>query len=86
MVICDPDIKVFDRLATDKFILMGCDGIFERYIYDQRPLGKMINAQLKKEIDSETILENLVDSLLAKTNKDLYGCDNMTCILIEFKE
>ena len=34
MIICDPDIRVFDRLATDKFILMGCDGIFERYIYD----------------------------------------------------
>ena len=44
MVICDPDIKVYDRIADDEFILIGCDGIFERYLFDERPLGKRIHS------------------------------------------
>ena len=52
MVICHPDVKVYERSSKDKFLLLGCDGIFEKYNQDEGPLVQKINKYLKKRLDS----------------------------------
>lgn len=32
MITCKPDVKTVERKKEDEFILMGCDGIWERYV------------------------------------------------------
>lgn len=32
MITCKPDIKVEARKPEDEFIIMGCDGIWEKYV------------------------------------------------------
>ena len=66
------------------FIIMGCDGIWERksneemveYVYDKLKAGKSL-----KDTVSELLLDTIAPSI-AETQG--IGCDNMTCILIKF--
>ena len=39
-IICVPEIKEYERTKDDKFILLGCDGIWERYGDDSDELTK----------------------------------------------
>lgn len=32
MITCKPDVKQFQRLKGDQFILLGCDGIWQNYV------------------------------------------------------
>ena len=32
MITCKPDIREVKRQAGDEFIILGCDGIWERYV------------------------------------------------------
>jgi len=32
MITCKPDIKNVKRSSEDEFIILGCDGIWERYV------------------------------------------------------
>lgn len=38
MITCHPDVKEFIRSPDDEFILMGCDGIWEKYVDDTEGL------------------------------------------------
>lgn len=64
--------------------MMGCDGIWERYVKDSQPLITRICNERKTKQEGVTILRSLLDSLLAKTTNEEMGCDNMTAVLIEF--
>lgn len=74
----------FDRNQNDEFIIMGCDGIWERYVKDSQPLITRIWNEKKSNTDGVNILKNLLDFLLASDTTDETGCDNMTAVLIEF--
>lgn len=70
----------------DDFIIIGCDGIWEtksneemvEYIYDKLKTGKPL-----KEILND-LLEDIISPDYTQTGG--VGCDNMTCILIQFKK
>ena len=79
-----PDVTEFDRNQNDEFIIMGCDGIWERYVKDPQPLITRIWNEKKSNTDGVNILKNLLDFLLASDTTDETGCDNMTAVLIEF--
>ena len=64
---------------------MGCDGIWERFVDNSQGLLDMIKTQFKTTKDLTKIIENLLDSLLAKDTREGIGCDNMTAILITLK-
>jgi serine/threonine protein phosphatase PrpC len=70
--------------GEDEFIIMGCDGIWERYVNDSQPLVTRIANERKTNTEGLTILVNLLDSVLAKETSEEVGCDNMTALLIEF--
>ena len=46
MVICHPDVRTFVRSPQDKFVLLGCDGVFEKYCNHEQPLVTQISRKL----------------------------------------
>ena len=82
----NPDVYTFDYSDDIDFIIMGCDGIWEKksneemveYVYD-----KMKTTQDLKSIVSDLLLDTIAPSV-AETQG--IGCDNMTCILIKFNK
>jgi len=60
-ITCKPDIRTFDRKKSeDEFIIIGCDGIWERYVDDSQGLVDVI----KKQVDSKSnrkLMEDLLD-------------------------
>ena len=85
MITCNPDVKAFPRSKEDEFILMGCDGLWEKYVEDTNGLISLVR-QIMRKNDSKfkETLEELLDTLIAKETKEGVGCDNMTAILIAF--
>ena len=43
-----------------------------------------IGARISKNIESQKILQELLDSLVSKDSNSQYGMDNMSAILIRF--
>ena len=85
MITCHPDVKEFNRSPDDEFILMGCDGIWEKYVEDSDGLiNKMKDLLKAKSGNYKQAVETLLDELIAKETKEGVGCDNMTAILIGF--
>jgi protein phosphatase 1G len=82
-VTANPDTFKVDRQDDDDFIIMGCDGIWEKkensemveFIYER--LNKGVTDL--KEIVSD-VLEDCISPDYTQTNG--IGCDNMTCIII----
>lgn len=66
MITCKPDIKEFDRSPDDEFIIMGCDGIWERYVQDTAGLVDKIRPDIMNGKQLSKIMEEMLDSLLAK--------------------
>jgi serine/threonine protein phosphatase PrpC len=86
-VISEPDIFETELVKEDEFILIGCDGIWERYENNSQDLVSLIRNQRYQGKKPEDVLSALLDSLLAKdTKKEQLGCDNMSCVLIEFNK
>lgn len=85
MITCKPDIKQVTRQQNDEFVLMGCDGIWERYVEDSQGLIDIVKKELNNKKDTTKLMEDLLDLLLAKDTREGLGCDNMTAILITLK-
>ena len=85
MITCKPDIKSIPRQNNDEFIIMGCDGIWERYVDNSQGLIDYLKPQIKSKKEPKQIVEDLLDMLLAKDTREGIGCDNMTAILITLK-
>lgn len=80
-----PDV-VERTLDGDEFIIIGCDGIWETKSAEQiceitsdrlrsNPVGKI-----------SVIVGELLDQLIAKETTEGMGCDNMSCIIVQFKK
>jgi serine/threonine protein phosphatase PrpC len=87
VVIGTPEIKYFDINPTNDFIIIGCDGIFEKMknkeIIDS--LWKVINNPSSSQIKdshhlSGILVENLIDTCLLRKSTD-----NLTAVMISFK-
>jgi len=85
MITCKPDIKIETRSPDDDFIIMGCDGIWEKYVENSQGLIDMLRDDLKVKKDLKKVVEDLLDHLLARDTSEGLGCDNMTAILITLK-
>ncbi|KAH6921818.1 hypothetical protein HPB50_005335 [Hyalomma asiaticum] len=85
MITALPDIKSLDiDPATDEFMVLACDGIWNNMTSQE------VVDFVKRELDKGTrplsaICEMLFDACLAPdTTGDGTGCDNMTCIIVQF--
>jgi serine/threonine protein phosphatase PrpC len=81
-----PDVVVKTIDNTESFALVGCDGIWETL--SALDICKIVETKLaaKKDATLSTICEELLDRLVAKETMDGTGCDNMSLILIQFRQ
>lgn len=79
-----PDVTRHQISSEDEFMLMGCDGIYETL--SNQDLIDFCRERLQKREAPKKILEDLLDKILAPDTSNGFGCDNMTTILVVFKE
>ena len=93
MITAYPEINVEIIDDTCEFVIIACDGIWDcltpqeacdfvrNYLYDQKTGLPKNNVKISK------IVEDMMDKAIAEdiTNENGIGCDNMTCIIIQFK-
>lgn len=85
MITCKPDIKTVERQSSDEFIILGCDGIWQRYVENSQGLIDIIKRNIQNAKNHKTIMEELLDQLVAKDTMSGLGCDNMTAILVKIQ-
>ena len=87
MITANPDIKVIDFDQDMNFVIIGCDGIWDCLKNQQACDFVIKRLRDNPNIQISKIIEEMMETIIAK---DLYnekgvGCDNMTCIIIVFK-
>ena len=90
MITANPDITVEPLTKDCDFIVLGCDGIWDcltnqeacDYVKNELSIAGNENIKLSQ------ILEKMLDSICATDiyNETGVGCDNMTCLIIQFKK
>ena len=79
-----------EKITNDTdFIIVACDGIWD--CMTSQDAVNYVNERLKKKKSKESLaalVEEMLDSILASdvASSGGIGCDNMTCIIIEFKK
>jgi len=58
------------RSPDDEFIIVGCDGIWEKYVNDSQPMVTRIGNERRTGGEGQEILKSLLDSLLARETSD----------------
>jgi serine/threonine protein phosphatase PrpC len=65
---------------------MGCDGIWEKYVDNNNGMCALVKELLVKHQGKyKSVVEDLLEVLIAKDTREGVGCDNMTAILISFR-
>ncbi len=85
-VTCNPDILYGKKSDSDDFVVIACDGVWEcisnegisDFIYD-----KFRN---DRNVDLGKIIADIFDRGISKNGYEENGCDNMTCMIIQFKK
>eukprot|EP01025_Chloroclados_australasicus_P004436 TRINITY_DN11095_c0_g2_i2.p1 TRINITY_DN11095_c0_g2~~TRINITY_DN11095_c0_g2_i2.p1 ORF type:complete len:443 (-),score=105.56 TRINITY_DN11095_c0_g2_i2:1027-2355(-) len=85
MVTSSPDIKKIDLQHGDEFMVLGCDGIFE--VLENEQVVQFVRERLKKGKSSKQICQEMCDRCLAVDVDSMgIGCDNMSVMIIVFKQ
>ena len=79
-----PERSKMKRANDIQFIIMGCDGIWD--CVEEQGLCEEIENNIKKDPNKKlsTILSEIFDKIVSKTNNIPIGTDNMSCIIIQF--
>ncbi|RDX76533.1 putative protein phosphatase 2C 60, partial [Mucuna pruriens] len=83
MVTANPDINTVELCDEDEFIVLACDGIWD--CLSSQQLVDFVHQQLLLETKLSAVCERVLDRCLAPTITVGDGCDNMTMILVQFK-
>jgi len=80
-VVCQPEIKEIDITEEDDFLLLGCDGMFDK-LENKDIIKSMLSTEISgKDVHQYTGLcvdQIITDTLLSKS------MDNLTVVLICF--
>ena len=81
-----PDVTINQVNKNVNFILVGCDGIWETLT--ALDICKLTTNMLNdgKHQNVSSVCEELLDKLVAKETSEGTGCDNMSLIIIKFKD
>ncbi len=80
-----PEINKIKMTDDIDFIIMASDGVWD--CVDQEKLCETIEKELKENINNKisNIIANIFDNIISKNNISSIGSDNMSCIIIQFK-
>jgi serine/threonine protein phosphatase PrpC len=80
-----PDIVAKPIEINHNFILLGCDGVWETL--SAKDICTLIETRLSSNPSGKlsSIVEEVLDRLLAKETMEGVGCDNMSAILVQLK-
>jgi serine/threonine protein phosphatase PrpC len=78
-----PEVTETVRSEADQFVLLGCDGVWERYVHNSQKMVQLV-LQLRTKHEGPQAIDKLFGQLVAKDSKDPIGYDNMTALLLEF--
>ncbi|KAH9715880.1 putative protein phosphatase 2C 60 [Citrus sinensis] len=82
IVTANPDISTIELCDDDEFLVIACDGIWD--CLSSQELVDFVRDQLTNETKLSVICEKVFDRCLAPSAGG-EGCDNMTMILVQFK-
>lgn len=78
-----PDVLVTKLEKKPRLLVLGCDGIWETL--SGKDICELLHKKIAGGTKVTTATEELLDQLVAKETTEGVGCDNMTCIVVEFK-
>jgi len=86
MITAFPELIVQNITPDCEFIIIACDGVWD--CKTNQEACNFISERLKTNMKLTKIIEELLDEILATDiyNETGVGCDNMTCIIVQFKK
>ncbi|KAL6134212.1 hypothetical protein ACLB2K_066445 [Fragaria x ananassa] len=82
IVTANPDVQSVEICDDDEFLVIACDGIWD--CMSSQQLVDYVREQLKHENKLSVVCERVFERCLAPSTGG-EGCDNMTMILVQFK-
>jgi protein phosphatase 1G len=82
LVIARPEVTMIEIQENDKFIVMACDGIWERM--SSQECVEVIDRRFERD-NLGSICEEVMERCIAPKVTYGLGCDNMTIIIVGFK-
>lgn len=86
MITAMPEIKR-EKLTSDAaFLIIACDGIWD--CLTSQEAVDLVGESLKKKERVSAVIEDMFDRIIATdvASSGGIGCDNMTCVVIQFKQ
>jgi len=86
MITAFPELIIQNITPDCDFIIIGCDGVWD--CKTNQEACNFVSERLKSNMKLTKIIEELLDEILATDiyNETGVGCDNMTCIIVQFKK
>lgn len=86
MITANPDIRR-EKLGSDvQFLVLACDGIWD--CLSSQEAVDFVNELIKKKDRVSYVIEEMFDKIIATdvASSGGVGCDNMTCVVVQFKQ
>jgi serine/threonine protein phosphatase PrpC len=85
MITAFPEIRREKVTNNTAFLILACDGIWD-CLTSQESVD-LVGEGLKKHEKVSTVIENMFDRIIASdvASSGGIGCDNMTCVVVRFK-
>lgn len=86
MITAVPDVRREKITADTPYLVIACDGIWD-CLTSQETIEFVDNLIGKKEKLSQ-VIEDMFDKIIASdiASSGGIGCDNMTCVIVQFKQ
>ena len=86
MITAYPDVTVHEIDPLDEFMIIGCDGIWD--VLSNEEAVHFVRERLVQGLSPAQICEQVFDRCIATNPRETRGIggDNMTCLIVQFKE
>jgi serine/threonine protein phosphatase PrpC len=84
LIISTPEVKIEKISEETDFIVIACDGLWE--VWESQKVVDFIYSRMTPSCKLSQIIDDMFEKIIsidANTNK--LGCDNMSCIIVQFK-
>lgn len=85
MITASPEIRREKIDANCQFLIIACDGIWD--CLTSQEAAELVGELLPKKKKVSAVIEEMFDKIIAQdvASSGGIGCDNMTCVVVQFK-